>query len=314
MMKLLSRKNFGKLLQNAKRFVVCKITQVYNPRPEIRLMLERFATFIHVNTYLRRIRSILDRLLTLHCLISLRVRTDGADRFIQVGPYAGRECWYKTALLNTLITLRPKVCLEIGTYYGGTTAIFEQYFRDYMPDGILITADIKKYIDLSSHKRVRQVLVYPHIQNISRYHDVSKAEMLPHTDIILNDSVDANVKILRKELRAIGKKMFDFAFIDGDHTEKSFLRDLEIIKQVCRAPHYALLDDTKEALHECYRTYREKVRTKYNHYEFEDWPIFVGMSLIWDKCCSQKPIKPKFRIGEIFISHTHTAQIKPKTV
>jgi len=61
------------------------------------------------------------------------------------------------------------------------------------------------------------------------------------------------------------------------------LGDLEIVKQVCRHPHYTLIDDTKEALHESCRVYRDRICHEYNHYEFEDWPIFVGVSLIWDK-------------------------------
>jgi len=228
-------------------------------------------------------RSLLDRLATRHAFVPLFVRLPGPDRTIRVGPYAGRKCWYKTALLNTLIALRPKVCLEIGTYLGGTTKIFERYFENYRPDGILITADIKRYIDLSNHKRVRQVLVYPHIKNIEMYHPISEEDMLPNAKAVMSDSVTANVEILLAELRAIGEQAFDFAFVDGNHTEVSLLKDLEIVKHTSHHPHYALLDDTKEALHETYCTYHEKIQIQYNHYDFEDWPMFVGTSLIWSK-------------------------------
>jgi hypothetical protein len=186
---------------------------------------------------------------------------------------------YKTGLLNTLIALRPIICLEIGTYYGGTTKIFEYYFRKYEPKGVLITADIRKYINLTS-KRVRQVLVYPHVCNICKYHDITPDQLLPDFEMHFDDSVEANCEILRKELKAVGAECFDFCFVDGDHQEVSFLRDLQIARLLSRPPHYTLIDDTKDEIHECAIVYK-RLMNEVNHYDFDDWPIFVGMSLIW---------------------------------
>ena len=83
------------------------------------------------------------------------------------------------------------------------------------------------------------------------------------------------------DLEKIKENVFDFCFIDGDHQKISFLNDLKIAKTLTVYPHYALLDDTKEEAHECASVYKETVVKEYGHYEFEDWPIFVGASLIW---------------------------------
>ena len=204
------------------------------------------------------------------------------DRTIHRGIHAGKGCYYKTALLNTLIQLKPKTCLEIGTHYGGTTEVFLRYFRRYQPDGVLITTDIKKYVELSG-PRVRQVIVYPHIENIADWHTVEWDEMLPEAREILKKSNAENIAILRKELEACGRKGFDFCFIDGDHTRTSFLRDLDIAWTLSLPPHYFLLDDVKEELHDCCPVYRKEIPPNDPHYEFEDWPIFIGQALIWKK-------------------------------
>ncbi|XOA42579.1 MAG: hypothetical protein ACKKMO_02090 [Candidatus Nealsonbacteria bacterium] len=204
------------------------------------------------------------------------------DRIVRKGKFAGTRCYYKTALLNTLIKLRPKICLEIGTNYGGTAKIFKYYFKKYKPGGVLITADIRKYIDLGD-KHIKQVLVYSHMANIENHHDVFARQMLSGFHTHLNDSVKANCEILKRELRKIDADAFEFCFIDGDHQEISFLRDLEIAKKLSHFPHYALLDDTKEEEHECSFVYNKELVKKVSHYDFDDWPIFIGMSLIWEK-------------------------------
>ena len=105
---------------------------------------------------------------------------------------------------------------------------------------------------------------------------------MPDFDVHLHGSVEANCEILREELSKIGADAFDFCFVDGDHQRTSFLRDLEIVRILSRPPHYALLDDTKDEIHECAFVYQEKLVDEVNHYDFGDWPIFVGVSLIWE--------------------------------
>jgi hypothetical protein len=234
---------------------------------------------VHLRRIVAQILKYKYRWHTRKSFIPIRELLLGPDRIINKGPFAGKPCYYKTGLLNTLIALRPQICLEIGTYYGGTKKNFEYYFRKYEPKGVLITADIRKYINLTS-KRVRQVLVYPHVCNICKYHDITPDQLLPDFEMHFDDSVEANCEILRKELKAVGAECFDFCFVDGDHQEVSFLRDLQIARLLSRPPHYTLIDDTKDEIHECAIVYK-RLMNEVNHYDFDDWPIFVGMSLIW---------------------------------
>ena len=101
--------------------------------------------------------------------------------------------WYKTGLLNALIHFRPKVCLEIGTNKGGTTAVFERYFSLWREDGMLVTVDVEKFVNVSS-KRVKQCL---------------------------RDDDDWGLPDGRA----------DFMFIDGDHSDIGVKRDIELIDQ-----------------------------------------------------------------------------------
>jgi len=199
---------------------------------------------------------------------------------MQKGQFAGAKCYYRTALLNVLIKLKPKICLEIGTHTGLTAQVFTAYFEKYKADGKLITADIKKYVDIKSDFS-KQVLVYPHTLNVAEYHDVSSQDMLAGWAAQSQDSVKANCRILKEELVNIGADHFDFCFIDGDHQEASLRKDLEIAKALSRYPHYALLDDTKEGFHECSAVYAKSIINEVSHYDFDDWPIFIGSSLIW---------------------------------
>lgn len=209
----------------------------------------------------RRLSEPFDRHKTRHSRIPIRETRAGPDRRIRGGRFQGAGCYYQTALINTLISLRPGICLEIGTHHGGTTKIFESYFERYRPDGILITIDVRKFVDVESN-RVRQLLVAPH--------DGS------------DDTEIRNLSVLRSELERAQAHHFDFAFIDGDHSESSFLADLRLYKQLSASPHYALLDDTKDAVHECCDAFRKRVVPRSSCYDFEDWPIFVGASLVWD--------------------------------
>ena len=212
--------------------------------------------------------------------LPLRELLQSYDRTILKGKFKGTKCYYKTGLLNVLIKLKPKICLEIGTWRGGTAKMFEYYFKKYRPDGVLITADVRKYVDISSDK-IKQVLVYPHVPNLKDFHDVSNEHLLCDFERHLEKSVESNCEILKKELKNIRAESFDFCFVDGDHQEISFMRDLEIAKRLSKPPHYTLIDDTKEEAHECAMVYQNKLIHKVNHYDFDDWPIFVGMGLIW---------------------------------
>lgn len=202
------------------------------------------------------------------------------DIHVPRGPRKGTPRHYKMALLNTLIHLRPKICLEIGTWKGGSALIFEHYFEHYQPHGVLVTADVRKYTNVAS-KRVRQVIVYPHSLDVCKHYSVEERHLLPNWRNRVGDSVTMNADILFNELVEIEGFLanFDFAFIDGDH--ENLLRDLEIVEQVGRPPYYTLLDDTQTGIWECGKVYHEQVKHEWNHYDFEDWDVFTGTSLIW---------------------------------
>lgn len=202
-----------------------------------------------------------DRRITSNCFIPIQKRLSGPDRIIRKGQYKGKPCYYKTALLNTLIKLRPQICLEIGTHYGGTTKVFQHYFELYEPDGILITTDIKYFIKYPESKNIKQVIVEPYKEE--------------------SNSIESSITILKNELEAINHEKFDFTYIDGDHKETSFLKDIRLHKSLSEHPNYALLDDTKDEAHESCFAYKNKVIKDFKTYEFDDWPIFTGTSLIY---------------------------------
>jgi len=204
------------------------------------------------------------------------------DIRVPKGKYEGTDRYYKTALWNTLLHLRPLICLEIGTWKGGSAKIFERYFGRYQPHGLLVTADVRKYTNVAS-QWVRQILVCPHDLNICQNYRVKEEDLLPNWRERVADSIEANSAILRRELEKlrIEVPLFDFAFVDGDHWH--LLKDLEIVRQIVAWPHYALLDDTQTGIWECGKVYHEQVKHEWNHYDFDDWDIFTGTSLIWEK-------------------------------
>lgn len=212
----------------------------------------------------------------------VEMRSEDPDRSIIAGEHMGSPCYYKTGLLNTLIALKPKVCLEIGTLFGGTAWVFQEYFDGHMPDGVLVTADVKQYVDLQSPNAF-QAIVYPHSVDVIARHSVVPDELLDGSEAMCNESVERNVDILTDWLHKVGVGKYDFAFIDADHARLSLLKDIEIATRLTSLPHYMLLDDTKEGVHEVSVVYKDELVSKYSTYDFEDWPVFVGASLIWAK-------------------------------
>ena len=92
---------------------------------------------------------------------------------------------------------------------------------------------------------------------------------------------------------------FDFVFIDGDHQRSSLLKDLELSKRLSDPPHYMLLDDVHDYVHDSATVFHEEIKPKYNHYTFENWKdnekirsskwvndvdeVMAGTALIWEK-------------------------------
>jgi predicted O-methyltransferase YrrM len=232
-------------------------------------------------------------------------KSEMSDGDIMKGPLAGRPRWYRDALYSTLVHLKPKVCLEIGTYIGQSSHIFQQYFDKYMPDGVLVTCDVQNYVDLSSSlyqlPNVRQVRVFPHIYDIENHHDIHKGATLPFTKEDIEHSAEKNIEIIKEAISDIeGEALYDFCFLDGDHNGVSFMRDLQICAAVLKEPQYMLIDDTEDWVHACAEHYHMKMKpdNKYDFYDFADWHTITGCSLVWNKSADSPPylIAPSIEI------------------
>lgn len=189
---------------------------------------------------------------------------------------------FRDALFASLVYLKPKYCLEIGTHVGQSTAVFQEYFNWYQPNGFVVTVDIKKYVDIDN-KNIRQRIVHPHVSNSTEWHYVNDNELLDHNV----DSVKANTKIIKE---ATGGKDFDFCFLDGDHQRESVIRDFAISRNVLGGDQYILLDDTEENGHDSKTIYGEMLAEGiYNTYDFsKEWGCYCGCALVWNK----KPANP----------------------
>jgi len=199
-----------------------------------------------------------------------------------------KGCHYMTALWASLLQIRPRYCLEIGTHDGlNSTRIFTEYLEKYQPDGILITVDI---VPCKSPlgKNVRQVIAVPHHEKIESTCGgngwINKGDLLDSINLS-KDSVEINSERIMLCMKDLQIEQFDFAFIDGDHERVSLLRDIEICESLLSDRKLMMIDDTKEEVHPCCHVYHDEIKTsgKYECYDFEDWEKFVGMSLISKK-------------------------------
>lgn len=200
-----------------------------------------------------------------------------------------KRCHYLDGLYSSLVYFKPKYCLEIGTHKGdNSTAIFQKYFDDHMPEGVLITLDIVPCQNLN-YENVKQILVTPHHERIYETCGGNGAWFSEDTEFKKakdgKTSIDINCEKIKNEINAMGFDSFDFSFLDGDHERESFLGDIETSVRLVSDPGYIMIDDTKEEYHPCCHIFQEEIRTsgKYEIYDFDDWEDFVGCSIIWKK-------------------------------
>ena len=196
-----------------------------------------------------------------------------------------KQCHYLDALYSSLVHFKPKYCLEIGTHMGdNSTKVFQKYFDNHMPEGLLITLDIVPCENLN-YKNVKQVLVNPHHNKI--YETCGAGGRWFSSDVNFNseDSVKNNVDKISNFISEIGFESFEFCFLDGDHERESFLGDLDTSSRLLSSGGHIMIDDTKEEYHPCCHIFQEEIRTsgKYNVYDFDDWDKFVGCSIVWKK-------------------------------
>lgn len=184
--------------------------------------------------------------------------------------------YYLDALYSTLVHLKPKFCFEIGTNLGNSARIFQEYFDKHMPDGLLVTCDIQHYVDLSDLKNVKQVLVYPHIVDLSQHYVKEENLYQDYKDVIAKDSsVDKNIELVKID------GGYDFVFLDGDHSAASVYKDLEISNTILKEDGRILFDDTEEEHHDSCQIFRNELKNVYQYYEFKDWDVAVGSALLW---------------------------------
>lgn len=194
----------------------------------------------------------------------------GPDRMIRVGG-VNRPSWYKTALYNTLIHLRPVKCLEIGTRFGGTARVFSRYFSMFNTKGTLLTCDITRLKKLEL-PGVTQLFVFPHSNAEAKRDILFDGKFMVDGWDKCDDSVTANVALIQPN------GPFDFVYIDGDHTMNGVTRDWEIAKQVCPEGTPVLFDDSQDdrcAVKEFLGGLGSAER-----YDFDDWPMGTGVTLV----------------------------------
>ena len=195
-------------------------------------------------------------------------------------PPSGKpERHFRDALFASLVHLKPKLCLEIGTHIGQSTLVFQKYFDEYQPDGIVVTVDITRLVELT-FSNAKQLIVYPHVSNSGDHHKVDE-NLLTHKV----DSVAENTKIIKGAIRNLSHAKFDFCFLDGDHQLQSVLNDFEISRNVLGGDQYILLDDTEEDHHDS-KTVYEQIITEQSHntHDFsKEWECYCGCALIWNK-------------------------------
>ncbi len=200
--------------------------------------------------------------------------------------------YYRDALYATLVALKPKYCLEIGTHKGDSAAVFQEYFNNYMPDGLLITCDIADW-DNTIEKRMPNVKfcqVYPHWYDKYIWEMSKQDKLLPDWRDQIHDSVNANVDCIYdkyNEQNIMGidlgsnTHLFDFTFIDGDHRSISLAKDLAIANYFSDK---ILLDDVDEGefYQESAGFYHGVIKKTgaYETYDFEDWGVCTNCALL----------------------------------
>ena len=168
----------------------------------------------------------------------------------QVRMWRNENRKFREALFGCLLQLKPKYCLEIGTHLGQSTEVFQKYFDEHEPDGVVVTVDIHKYKELDL-KNAKQLIVHPHVDNSSDWHYVKNEELLDHNV----DSVAKNTEIIQESIRNLPESKFDFCFLDGDLQRDSVIKDFAIASNLlkegenyaffCSYPgHYAIMQGT----------------------------------------------------------------------
>lgn len=192
---------------------------------------------------------------------------------------------YRRAIWNTLLELKPKYSLEIGTFTYQSSHVFSKYYREYNEKGLLITADISTWNRGEAPPNVYPVMVYPHEDDMEKYHGNIDLYYDNYRDILLSDegTAEINCTLIKREMALQGVDgLFGLTFVDATHTRASFLKDLVIAKELTEPEGFILIDDINDWGNEQANVYQE-LRERNSFYEFEDWKNSPGMALIKNK-------------------------------
>lgn len=136
----------------------------------------------------------------------------------------------RKALLNTLIHLSPLHIMEIGSYIFQSTHTISDYIKKSKPNAHCVTVDVCKWSNSNPPPNTSQVMVYPWVRNIGDYHGDIK---IYHPDY--QDKIDSNVDLVELNTSIIYNHFphqYDVCFLDGDHCLYSFMRDVEVCKDL----------------------------------------------------------------------------------
>jgi predicted O-methyltransferase YrrM len=120
----------------------------------------------------------------------------------------------RIVLYGLVVGLRPRRCLEIGTFKGGSALIIVAALDDSR-EGILACVDPNAEIKAEHWKEIA------------------------HRAILFQAP---SPEILQDASRAVGGQ-FDFALIDGDHSAQGVVRDIAGVLPLLESPAYLLFHD-----------------------------------------------------------------------
>lgn len=186
---------------------------------------------------------------------------------------------YYNAIWATLLELRPKYCLELGTFLYYSARIFSKYFELYEPQGILITADISTWNRSPEPPYgVYPVMVYPYQDNVENFHG---GIQVYHKDYKEKSKYShlLNTYIIGRKMEDFDIDRFQFIFIDADHCVQSFENDFFMSQVLSEWNAPILVDDIYDPGHELSKHY-PTWKKDYNIYEFENWVPNPGMCIV----------------------------------